>query len=61
MKEPIVLEKFPKGNYTLVIENDLKKATYQIVITDTNASISSKEIALIYKKMPTNKENLASN
>lgn len=55
------LEKFPKGNYILVIENDLKKATYEIVITDTNASISSKEIASVYKKIPTGKENLASN
>lgn len=55
------LEKFPKGNYILVIENDLKKAKYQILITDTNASISSKEIALVYKKIPANKVNLASN
>ena len=55
------LEEFPEGKYILEVENDIKKVAYEILITNTNATISSKELSLVYKKIPANTSNLVSN
>ena len=55
------LEEFPEGKYILEVENDIKKVAYEILITNTNATISSKELSLVYKKIPVNTSNLVSN
>ncbi|AXB57072.1 FimB/Mfa2 family fimbrial subunit [Flavobacterium fluviale] len=42
------LEEFPEGTYFLVVEDNVKKAKYEITITD-NAALSRTAISSVYK------------
>ena len=55
------LEQFPEGKYILEVENNLKKVAYEIVITYENASITSKELSLVYKRIQTNAPKFVTN
>ncbi|MDQ8013229.1 MAG: T9SS type A sorting domain-containing protein [Flavobacterium nitrogenifigens] len=42
------LEEFPEGTYFLEVEDNMKKAKYEITIDD-NASLSRNAVSLVYK------------
>ncbi|MDQ6531846.1 T9SS type A sorting domain-containing protein [Flavobacterium sp. LHD-85] len=42
------LEEFPEGTYFLEVEDNMKKAKYEITIND-NASLSKNAVSLVYK------------
>ncbi|VXB00594.1 Secretion protein [Flavobacterium sp. 9AF] len=59
IKKTYNLEQFPSGKYVLKIENDLKKVSYEIAVSEDDALLSSKGISEIYKKIDA-KNNLTS-
>lgn len=54
------LIEFPEGSYILKVENEFKKATYEIVITEETATLSSKGLSENYKQVTDGKLKLAS-
>ncbi|NHN24462.1 secretion protein [Flavobacterium jejuense] len=60
IKKVYNLEQFPSGKYILKVENDLKKVSYEITVTDEDATLSSRGISQVYKSI-LNTEKLASN
>lgn len=55
------LEQFPSGKYILKIENNLKKVSYEITVTNEDAILSSRGISEVYKVIENTSEKLASN
>jgi len=43
------LEEFPEGTYFLEVENDAKKAKYEITITDDSTVLSKNAVSSVYK------------
>ena len=43
------LEEFPEGTYFLEVENDTKKAKYEITITDDSSVLSKNAVSSVYK------------
>ncbi|WDF64786.1 T9SS type A sorting domain-containing protein [Flavobacterium sp. KACC 22763] len=43
------LEEFPEGTYFLEVENDTKKAKYEITITDDSTVLSKNAVSSVYK------------
>ncbi|MET3026811.1 T9SS type A sorting domain-containing protein [Flavobacterium sp. UW10123] len=43
------LEEFPEGTYFLEIENNAKKAKYEITITDDSTVLSQNAVSSVYK------------
>lgn len=43
------LDELPAGIYYLVAENDVKKVSYEIVVTNEFASLSKKAVSEVYK------------
>jgi len=43
------LEEFPEGTYFLEVENDTKKAKYEITITDDSTVLSKSAVSSVYK------------
>ena len=60
IKKTYNLEQFPAGKYILKVENNLKKVSYELVVTDEDATLSTKGISETYKVTMT-REKLASN
>lgn len=48
IKKTYDLIQFPEGSYILKVENGLKKVNYEIVITEDEATLSSRGIAKNY-------------
>ncbi|MBF02222.1 MAG: secretion protein [Flavobacterium sp.] len=60
IKKTYNLEQFPAGKYILKVENNLKKVSYEILVTDEDATLSTKGISQTYK-VTMSSEKLASN
>ncbi|MBK0369063.1 secretion protein [Flavobacterium agrisoli] len=43
------LEEFPEGDYLIVVENENKKLTHEISVTDKNTTLSTTAISEVYK------------
>ena len=59
IKKTYDLIQFPEGKYILKIENEVKKVTYEIVITDETATLSPKGLTENYKQISADKQKLA--
>ncbi|MDR7370829.1 secretion protein [Flavobacterium aquidurense] len=49
------LEEFPEGTYYLEVEDNVKKVTHEITITDDTSVLSKKAISSVYKSAFYNK------
>ncbi|WP_130736829.1 T9SS type A sorting domain-containing protein [Flavobacterium sp. J27] len=59
IKKTYNLKQFPAGKYILNIENNFKKVSYEIIVTEKDATLSSRGISEIHK-LSNKRENLAS-